>query len=85
MCGVFMSKQGFFDKLERTETKAALKEQRTDSSNVMATTKPKHLNAMPTAFFKAHKDGKARGITSLDFSQYIYEAVREKLQRDQMI
>lgn len=79
-----MSKQGFFDKLERTETNAALKEQGTNS-NAVATTKPKHLNAMPTAFFKAHMEGKAKGVTSLDFSQYIYEAVREKLQRDQMI
>ncbi|MCR9998711.1 hypothetical protein NB620_00330 [Vibrio alginolyticus] len=80
-----MSKKGFFDKLESTESNAALKEQSKKETAVVSTTKPKHLNAMPVVFFEAHKKGKNGGVTSLDFSQYIYEAVREKLQRDRLI
>ena len=79
-----MSKKGFFDKLEKTETKAALKEQPKASTDAPIH-KPKHLNTMPTAYFNAHKQGKNQGVTSLDFSQYIYEAVREKLQRDGLL
>ncbi len=81
-----MAKKGFFDKLEQTETNAALKEQpKAAQQKPQPTHKPKHLNAMPASYFEAHKQGKTQGITSLDFSQYIYEAVREKLQRDGLL
>ena len=81
-----MSKKGFFDKLESTETNAALKEQQiSEPKKAQPAVKPKHLNAMPIVFFNAHKKGKNGGHTSLDFSQYIYEAVREKLQRDGLL
>lgn len=76
------SKSNFFDELETADTGAALKEQ---SKTTPASTKPKHLNAMPAGFFDAHKNGKKNGVTSLDFSQYIYEATREKLQKDGLI
>ncbi|MFZ3491347.1 hypothetical protein [Vibrio harveyi] len=80
-----MSKKGFFDKLETTESSAALKEQPKKENVAVVIVKPKLLNAMPVAFFDAHKKAKSGGVTSLDFSQYIYEAVREKLQKDGLI
>lgn len=76
------SKSSFFDELETADTGAALKEQ---PKVEQSTTKAKHLNAMPSAFFDGHKKGKETGKTSLDFSQYIYEAIREKLQKDGLI
>lgn len=80
-----MKKKNFFDKLEQTETSAALKEQPKEDKAIVALTKPKHLNAMPVVFFNAHQKGRNEGVTSLDFSQYIYEAVREKLQKDGLV
>lgn len=47
-----------------------------------ARTKAKNLKAIPLSFFEAHADLKATSKTSLDFSSYIIEALREKLERD---
>lgn len=78
-----MSKSALFDALGNTDTGAPLTEQQEKAE--VPTTKKKLLNAMPTAYEAAHKKGKQGGITSLDFSQYIYEALREKLQKDGLI
>ncbi|MYM61599.1 hypothetical protein GTG28_20575 [Vibrio sp. OCN044] len=67
-----------WDKLSKVGSNAPLKEEKIKVSAA----KPKLLNAMPTAYFEAHKQLKKDGGTSLDFSQYIYEATREKLERD---
>lgn len=67
-----------WDNLAAAGNDAPLKEAKATES----TTKPKHLNAMPVTYFDAHKALKSDGKTSLDFSQYIYEAVREKLERE---
>ncbi len=45
-------------------------------------TRAKTLRSMPSAFFDAHEKLVNRGDTTLDFSNYIVEAVREKLKRD---
>lgn len=45
-------------------------------------TKAKNLKAIPHSYFEAHADLKAASKTSLDFSSYIIEALREKLERD---
>lgn len=47
-----------------------------------AKTKAKNLKAIPLSYFEAHADLKAASKTSLDFSSYIIEAIREKLERD---
>ncbi|NWC63975.1 molecular chaperone GroEL [Cedecea sp. P7760] len=47
-----------------------------------AKTKAKNLKAIPISYFDAHADLKATSRTSLDFSSYIIEAIREKLERD---
>ena len=45
-------------------------------------TKAKNLRAIPVTYFEAHANLKATAKTSLDFSSYILEALREKLERD---
>ncbi len=45
-------------------------------------TKAKNLKAIPVSYFEAHSDLKSSSKTSLDFSSYIIEAIREKLERD---
>ncbi|EIP3426814.1 molecular chaperone GroEL [Salmonella enterica] len=47
-----------------------------------ARTKAKNLKAIPLSYFEAHADLKATSKTSLDFSSYIIEALREKLEKD---
>ncbi|MFP1451550.1 molecular chaperone GroEL [Escherichia coli] len=50
--------------------------------SVAAGTKAKNLKAIPLSYFEAHAELKATSKTSLDFSSYIIEAIREKLERD---
>lgn len=45
-------------------------------------TKAKNLKAIPLSYFEAHAELKLLSKTSLDFSSYIIEAIREKLERD---
>jgi hypothetical protein len=45
-------------------------------------TKAKNLKAIPLSYFEAHAELKSSSKTSLDFSSYIIEAIREKLERD---
>jgi hypothetical protein len=47
-----------------------------------AKSKAKNLRAIPITYFEAHANLKAASKTSLDFSSYILEALREKLERD---
>ncbi|MCO4902664.1 molecular chaperone GroEL [Escherichia coli] len=49
---------------------------------VTTRTKAKNLKAIPLSYFEAHAELKATSKTSLDFSSYIIEAIREKLERD---
>ena len=44
--------------------------------------KAKHLKSIPAQYFEDHKQLKAAGKTSLNFSDYIVEALREKLAQD---
>lgn len=65
--------------LEQVGKGAALKE-----VNASTGSRAKNLKAMPESYFRAHKEVKEDGKTSLDFSAYIIEAVREKLERDKL-
>ncbi len=76
-----MSKSDLFAKLKTTDAGAPLKEEQPKRK----LTKTKLLNAMPIAYFNAHDKGRESGKISLDFSSYIYEAVKEKLIKDGMI
>ncbi|ECB6312628.1 chaperonin [Salmonella enterica subsp. enterica serovar Benue] len=44
--------------------------------------KTKTLKAIPLAFFDAHQKLRNENKTGLDFSNYIIEAIREKLEKD---
>ncbi|EGR2700622.1 TPA: hypothetical protein ACGVAU_004440 [Vibrio vulnificus] len=76
-----MSKGKNWDALGKVGQNAALTENKTDDKPV-ATTKAKHLKAVPTTYFEKHQELKDGGKTSLDFTAYIIEAIREKLERD---
>lgn len=54
------------------DTKAAVKNK----------SRSKNLRAVPETYFEAHAQLKALNKTSLDFSAYILEALREKLEND---
>ncbi len=73
-----MSNSTDWEKLSKVGNDAPLKE----SGNAGNATKPKSLRAVPVAYFTKHAELKEEGKTSLDFSAYIIEAVREKLERD---
>lgn len=75
-----MAKGLDWDKLGKVGEKATLKE--TPTAQEPAKTKSKSLRAVPASFFDKHAELKAAGKTSLDFSAYIIEALREKLERD---
>lgn len=44
--------------------------------------KTKTLKAIPLAYFDAHQKLRSENKTGLDFSNYIIEAIREKLEKD---
>lgn len=69
---------------EPSEVKPEASEQSTPNSPRIepARTKAKNLKAIPVSYFDAHAELKATSKTSLDFSSYIIEAIREKLERD---
>lgn len=45
-------------------------------------TRTKTLKSVPTSYFEAHDMLRSQNRTYLDFSSYIMEALREKLERD---
>ncbi|MBA4823498.1 molecular chaperone GroEL [Pantoea ananatis] len=49
---------------------------------VKSKARSKNLRAVPETYFEAHAQLKASNKTSLDFSAYILEALREKLEND---
>ena len=49
---------------------------------VRSKSRSKNLRAVPETYFEAHAQLKALNKTSLDFSAYILEALREKLEND---
>lgn len=72
-----------WDKLGKVGNNAALTENKANHiERDVPTTKAKHLKAVPTSYFDKHAALKKEGKTSLDFTAYIIEAVREKLERD---
>ncbi|WP_240207731.1 hypothetical protein [Vibrio sp. CyArs1] len=68
--------------ISKSESSAALRQPNEESLDGIQGTKSKLLRTVPAKYFEAHKRAKAKGVTSLDFSGYIYEAIREKLVRD---
>ena len=75
-----MAKKNKFDDLEGLDEVAAVREQ---AKTATTQTKSKLLNKFPVALENRHKKLKENGTTTLNLSQYILEAVREKLERDE--
>ncbi|MCF6459097.1 hypothetical protein [Pseudoalteromonas sp. MMG024] len=67
-----------FEKLKNAAKGSKLTEKKTEVTGSQA----KHLNKLPSRYVEAHRKLKSDGMTSLDLSSYIYEALREKLERD---
>ena len=59
---------------------AALKETSIEKEATGQEVKPKNIKTMPAEFFERHTALKARGKTSLRFTQFIIEAVRKSLE-----
>ena len=66
--------------LDALDQGAAVREQ---AKTATTETKSKLLNKFPVALENRHKKLKESGTTTLNLSQYILEAVREKLERDE--
>ncbi|EEQ0767325.1 molecular chaperone GroEL [Salmonella enterica] len=64
------------------EAKGSEKQSQVTERPEPAKTKAKNLKAIPLSYFEAHAELKATSKTSLDFSSYIIEAIREKLEKD---
>lgn len=73
-----MRKQVDMSKLRGAGSSATLIEREAAS-----TTKKSKVISFPVTFEERHKALKAVGATSLLYSQYIVEALREKLERDE--
>lgn len=77
------------EKLAGLMSSAKLKTSTAPADKTSDETKPakskarsKNLRAVPETYFEAHAKLKASNKTSLDFSAYILEALREKLEND---
>ena len=78
-----MAKGKSWDALSKVGEGAALTETKgSQSIDTPIETKAKHLKNIPMSYFNDYKKLKATGKSSLDFSAYIIEALREKLERD---
>ncbi|EJX7572442.1 hypothetical protein OEK23_003573 [Vibrio cholerae] len=66
-----------WDALGKVGNEAPLKE-----ADTLKNTKAKHLKHVPIQYFNKHAELNASGKTSLNFTDYIVEALREKLERE---
>ncbi|WP_025740889.1 hypothetical protein [Salinivibrio socompensis] len=69
-----------WDQLKNVGDDAVLKENTTTPEK---RTRSKHLKNIPAAFFERHETLYSQGKTTLDFSNFIYEAIREKLEKEE--
>ncbi|GEK08905.1 hypothetical protein [Pseudoalteromonas peptidolytica] len=69
-----------WEKLDALDDGAQVQEAKTQ---VSSSTKSKLINKLPTALEERYEALKAQGKTTLNFSHYIVEALREKLDREE--
>lgn len=62
---------------------APLKTAKTSKSNEGAAMRSKLLRSVPADFFDRHEALRKAGLTTLDFSSFIVEAIREKLEQNE--
>lgn len=74
------SKKSLFDAAQNIGNEALL--QVNNAVPAKRTVRTKTLKAIPTTYFEAHQKLRDTNKTNLDFSNYIMEALREKLERE---
>lgn len=77
------NKKAIFDVASTVGNDALLQvTEQTKTVPAVRAVRTKTLKAIPETFFTAHKTLRDTNKTNLDFSNYIMEALREKLERD---
>ncbi|ARF52075.1 hypothetical protein [Pantoea stewartii] len=76
------NKKSLFDVASTVGNDALLQVAEQQPAATTRAVRTKTLKAIPETFFAAHKTLRDTNKTNLDFSNYIMEALREKLERD---
>ncbi|WP_261653654.1 chaperonin [Erwinia mallotivora] len=76
------NKKSLFDVASTVGNDALLQVAEQQPAATTRAVRTKTLKAIPETFFAAHKKLRDTNKTNLDFSNYIMEALREKLERD---
>ncbi|TDN48054.1 chaperonin [Scandinavium goeteborgense] len=78
------NKQSLFDAAANVGGEALLQvnAEKSNAAPAQRTVRSKTLKVIPTAYFDAHKKLLDENKTNLDFSNFIMEALREKLVRE---
>lgn len=76
------NKKALFDVASTVGNDALLQVAEQQPQATTRAVRTKTLKAIPETFFAAHKKLRDTNKTNLDFSNYIMEALREKLERD---
>lgn len=76
-----MAKKDIYSSLDAVASQAAL-HLNTEAKPASREVRAKTLKNIPVSFYEAHADLRSKHKTNLDFSNYITEALREKLERD---
>ena len=76
------NKKSLFDVASTVGNDALLQVAEQQPEATTSAVRTKTLKAIPETFFAAHKKLRDTNKTNLDFSNYIMEALREKLERD---
>lgn len=78
------NKQSIFDAALNIGNEAPLQvnTEKNNAAPAQRTVRTKTLKAIPTTYFDAHQKLRDTNKTNLDFSNYIMEALREKLERE---
>lgn len=76
------NKSSLYEQASQVTGSARLNSQNEEQQDTARLTKSKSLKAVPVHYFELHKGLRDTNKTNLDFSNYIVEALREKLERD---
>lgn len=76
------NKSSLYQQASQVSGSGRLQSQTEDKQEALKKTKSKSLASVPIHYFDLHKELKDTNKTNLDFSNYILEALREKLARD---
>lgn len=76
------NKASLYQQASQVSGSGRLQSQTEDKQEALRKTKSKSLAAVPTHYFDLHKELRDTNKTNLDFSNYILEALREKLEKD---